>query len=274
MKNPLIKFIRICVIPLLLASTAPANLLLNNPSFETETGYDDSGSYDGTIAAVRTESLLLSGWRIGFPAFGYGGLSSDELDQGVIDTPTNKDGNNSFRFNNAVIQTAIADRAIVVPGKPYVLSALHGNLSRIGGSAVVTFEIEWFSAAGVFLSASTSTFDSALRAEDAPLTPVFVSGIAPAGAVLAGVKVSFLSDWIYFDNFNLVEPVPASVTIGQYAGLMINGTVGANYVIETSLTLSPGEWTPLQALRLPTNPFLFFDTTPMSGKRFYRIVTP
>jgi len=66
------------------------------------------------------------------------------------------------------------------------------------------------------------------------------------------------------------EPVVPTVTLSLYPGLTIHGSVGCQYRIETSTDLI--NWTPLTTFILPTSPYLYLDTTPATGNRFYRVV--
>jgi len=66
------------------------------------------------------------------------------------------------------------------------------------------------------------------------------------------------------------EPKP-SLDIHLYAGLAISGVIGTTYEIQYSTDLSSNTWQPLVDITLPTNPYLYVDTTsPASGQRFYR----
>ena len=73
----------------------------------------------------------------------------------------------------------------------------------------------------------------------------------------------------------LAQPELPTVTIGQYLGLTITGTVGAQYIIEYTTSLDePVTWTPLETITLPGSPYLYIDTNIFSGTRFYRVVLP
>lgn len=66
----------------------------------------------------------------------------------------------------------------------------------------------------------------------------------------------------------------AQTTIALYPGIQITGTVGARYRVEHTSDLGNPAWTSLGTLRLPSSPYLFFDTkeTTTPRKRFYRVV--
>lgn len=66
---------------------------------------------------------------------------------------------------------------------------------------------------------------------------------------------------------------PAVMSIAQYAGVTIAGSVGCTYRIDYTTSLSaPVTWTPLITNTLASSPFLYVDTNVVSGIRFYRTV--
>jgi hypothetical protein len=77
-----------------------------------------------------------------------------------------------------------------------------------------------------------------------------------------------------------VNSSPAIVTVAQAPvlsiqlnpGIVIEGTVGADYQVQYSTALAPGVWILLQNIpALPTSPYAVYDPTPVSaGERFYR----
>lgn len=64
----------------------------------------------------------------------------------------------------------------------------------------------------------------------------------------------------------------ASLKIDLYAGIQINGTVGATYQLQYATLLPSTNWITLTNIVLPISPFLYFDADAISnnGKRFYR----
>jgi hypothetical protein len=66
-------------------------------------------------------------------------------------------------------------------------------------------------------------------------------------------------------------PTPTELSVSTYAGVTINGTVGAVYQIQSSTDLNT--WQTITNFILPYSPYLWIDTsTTASGKRFYRSV--
>ncbi|HEY5233723.1 MAG TPA: cell wall anchor protein [Verrucomicrobiae bacterium] len=66
---------------------------------------------------------------------------------------------------------------------------------------------------------------------------------------------------------------PANMSIAQYAGVSISGSIGCTYEIDYTTNLNNPTWIPLVTNTLLSNPFLFIDTNVISGSRFYRAVT-
>lgn len=69
-------------------------------------------------------------------------------------------------------------------------------------------------------------------------------------------------------------PSQPTLTLASYAGILINGEVGASYRIEFKGALNAtNDWHELTNLVLPVSPYLFFDTNSISApRRFYRLV--
>lgn len=96
--------------------------------------------------------------------------------------------------------------------------------------------------------------------------------------------------WITLTNFNLpsspffiidqtspgvgkrfYKPQAAGVALGTYVGVRISGPVGSTNVVQHSV--NPGNWATLTTLVLPTDPYLWIDTTAPSGaNRTYRVL--
>lgn len=69
------------------------------------------------------------------------------------------------------------------------------------------------------------------------------------------------------------NPVPQSVSaanlgIGTFAGVTITGTVGRTYQIQSSPDFNA--WTTRATILLNASPYLWIDTNPISGNKFYR----
>jgi hypothetical protein len=64
----------------------------------------------------------------------------------------------------------------------------------------------------------------------------------------------------------------ASVDIQMFAGVVVNGPIGSNYLIQATSSL-PGGWTTLTNVALPTQPYIYIDYgSPTNARQFYRAV--
>jgi N-acetylneuraminic acid mutarotase len=64
----------------------------------------------------------------------------------------------------------------------------------------------------------------------------------------------------------------ASVDIKMFAGVIVNGPLGSNYLIQATSNL-PGGWTTLTNVALPSQPYIYIDySSPTNRQQFYRAV--
>lgn len=65
----------------------------------------------------------------------------------------------------------------------------------------------------------------------------------------------------------------ASVDVKMFAGVIVNGPLGSNYLIQATSNLTSGNWTTLTNVALPMQPYTFIDyTSCTNGPQFYRAV--
>ena len=99
---------------------------------------------------------------------------------------------------------------------------------------------------------------------------------SPAGIAVDGAGRLYVADTLNHTIRRQCDCDPAAIMIGLYAGLTIQGSIGCQYRIDytTFLNSNPSltVWTPLTTLTLTSSPFLYVDTTVVSGSRFYRAV--
>jgi hypothetical protein len=87
-------------------------------------------------------------------------------------------------------------------------------------------------------------------------------------------------DWFPGDNDPSIQTTISVYRVGQgvlsiqmYAGLTLNGSIGASYDIQSSTDLSVSNWTTLEQITLTNTPSLYFDTnSPGFSRRFYRAI--
>ena len=65
----------------------------------------------------------------------------------------------------------------------------------------------------------------------------------------------------------------ASVDVKMFAGIIVNGPLGSNYLIQASSNLTSGNWTTLTNVALPAQPYIYIDYTSCTNSpQFYRAV--
>ena len=65
----------------------------------------------------------------------------------------------------------------------------------------------------------------------------------------------------------------ASVDIKMFAGVIVNGQLGSNYLIQATSNLASGNWTTLTNVALLTQPYVYIDySSPTNSRQFYRAV--
>ncbi len=65
----------------------------------------------------------------------------------------------------------------------------------------------------------------------------------------------------------------ASVDIKMFAGIIVNGPLGSNYLIQATSNLSSNNWTALTNVALPAQPYIYIDySSPTNRQQFYRAV--
>ena len=71
-----------------------------------------------------------------------------------------------------------------------------------------------------------------------------------------------------------VEAQPAEIAIDTYAGVMIEGTVGAKYRVEFKDKLDDAaKWIAGDVIALPESPYLWVDRfKPVRETRYYRVI--
>ena len=65
----------------------------------------------------------------------------------------------------------------------------------------------------------------------------------------------------------------SSVDIAMFAGVIVNGPVGSNYLIQAAASLASTNWTTLTNVALPSQPYIYIDySSYTNGLQFYRAV--
>ncbi len=86
-------------------------------------------------------------------------------------------------------------------------------------------------------------------------------------------------DGFVFDDMTIAAPeqvrsAPAVLSVGLYAGIDIQGTVGTTYRVEYTPILPTTNWTVLTNVVLPASPYFYLDRDSVTnaGQRYYRAV--
>jgi hypothetical protein len=68
--------------------------------------------------------------------------------------------------------------------------------------------------------------------------------------------------------------IVGTTAIRMFAGIVVNGPVGTNYLIQAGSNLgAPTNWTTLTNIALPSQPYIYIDyNTPFNSQQFYRAV--
>lgn len=192
---------------ILVASSLAANaaFLVNNISHEADGGLGDN--------TVENSGNTITGWEFASSSSaGFAGFKTFD----AADVPSNRDGDWTLSLNNTSIETAAAGRGAVIAGAEYVLVALGGNFSGTSEqSNIQRLGIDWFDFGGSGLSYSALDFTPILRATNtAHLAEILVTGLAPVGAVSAGISMDITGDWVLMDDFSLtVVPEPGTALL-------------------------------------------------------------
>jgi len=65
--------------------------------------------------------------------------------------------------------------------------------------------------------------------------------------------------------------IVGTTSIAMFAGVIVNGPLGSNYLIQATANLAGGNWTALTNVALPSQPYIFIDyNSPTNRLQFYR----
>ena len=64
--------------------------------------------------------------------------------------------------------------------------------------------------------------------------------------------------------------IVSTTAIQMFAGVIVDGPLGSNYLIQATSVL-PGNWTTLTNVALPSQPYIYIDySSPTNARQFYR----
>jgi hypothetical protein len=102
-----------------------------------------------------------------------------------------------------------------------------------------------------------------------------IPGATGASYVINNFAPGYIGDYSVTVSNAAGSVTSRSVTVGSvgislFAGVMVDGPLGSNYLIQASSTLATN-WTTLTNVALPTQPYIYIDyTSPTNRQQFYR----
>jgi N-acetylneuraminic acid mutarotase len=102
-----------------------------------------------------------------------------------------------------------------------------------------------------------------------------ISGATGASLIITNVSTTNIGVYSVIvqnvaGNITSTSATLATVNIKMFAGVIIDGPIGSNYVIQATSNLSNG-WTTVTNLALPSQPYIYIDySSPTNPQQFYR----
>jgi hypothetical protein len=165
----------------------------------------------------------------------------------------------------ATISVELAANATVYAVEESIPPGFTADAINEGGNLdAIHNQIKW----GPFFDNHTRSFQYTLR------VPLGFTGSAEATGIVSidGEDLLISGDSV----FGASAPVEdAQLELEKFAGLVVTGTLGARYRIESSDVLSPAQWMPLETITLTNNPqYWIDDRSPIiQAQRYYRAIT-
>jgi hypothetical protein len=248
--NTVTVYLNTTINPTLLTNivVSPANPVIgigSNQQF-TATGYFGDGSYH-TLTNSSGSNLLWSSSSSNVASITANGIATG-LTNGVTTIA-------------ATSGSVSGNATLTVVSPPNISMQPTNNTVAPGGS--VTFNV---SAAGGDLSYQW-LFDGA-NISGATAPSLTVTNVNAGTIGVYSVIVSNAAGSITSASANL-----ASVGIAMFAGVIVDGPIGSNYLIQSASSLNSTDWTTLTNVALPTQPYIYIDyTSPTNPLQFYRAV--
>ncbi|HUC84197.1 MAG TPA: hypothetical protein VL970_03315 [Candidatus Acidoferrales bacterium] len=141
-----------------------------------------------------------------------------------------------------------------------------GNIYFVGGGSVRKMDAQTnvVTLAGAFSLSGFLNGPGNLARFNNPAGGCFSQGMV----LIADTGNNRIRDITFNSNPQVVPP--AQLQIQTFAGLEITGTLGRTYQVQTSPDMN--NWTTAATLLLTSSPYLWVDTNPVGGNKFYRAV--
>jgi hypothetical protein len=228
---------------------SPANPIIgvgSNQQF-TATGYFGDGSSQTLTNGSAGTNLLWSSSSINVASIDTNGVATG-LTNGVT-TITATSGNVS---GNTKL-TIVSPPSIAVQPTNNTVSPNGGvtlNVSATGGDLSYQWQFDGTNIAGGIGASLT-------------ITNVSAANIGVYTVIVSNAAGSVTSTSVML----------ASVDIKMFAGIIVDGPLGSNYLIQATANLASTNWTTLTNVALPTQPYIYIDySSPTNSLQFYRAV--
>ena len=203
-----------------LAGSAPAsaNLLTNNPSFESNAPFINSvGDVNG-----------IPGWHAVMIHVAAGTYDSFVGAAGDQPLTLGRDGTNFGYYHGATLETAAASRAAITAGQTYQLTFLLKNDQALGDTNPTDATLAFYpdnTTYGTSLPGSVTSHISLISTKPGStgggsFTAETITGVAPAGASFAGVELNAATTATYITDNYVLTQVPEPAAIGLLGGLV------------------------------------------------------
>ena len=203
-----------------LAGSSPAsaaNLLTNNPSFESNAPFINSvGDVNG-----------IPGWHAVMIHVAQGTYDSFVGAAGDQPLTLGRDGNNFGYYHGATLETSAASRAPITAGQIYQLTFLLKNDQALGDTNPTDVTLAFYPDNTTYGTSLTGSVTSHITLVSTKLgttgggsfTAETITGVAPAGATFAGVELNAATSATYITDNYVLTQVPEPATIGLLGAL-------------------------------------------------------
>jgi hypothetical protein len=213
----------------------------------TNQPFTATGNYDDGSSLVLTNGGPGSLWSSSSPT--VAAINTNGLATGLTDGVTTITATSGSVSNNTTL-TVVSPPAIATQPANHTVSpngSVTLSVSATGGSLSYQWQFNGADIAGATGGSLT-------------IANVTATNIGVYAVIVNNAAGSVISSFVTL----------ASVDIKMFAGVIVNGPLGSNYLIQASASLLNG-WTTLTNVALPTQPYIYIDySSPTNTAQFYR----